>query len=310
MEPMLRGEADAGEHLLAVPGHGARRASGDGLRERRRLGARLLPGRVERGLERLHRDQGFREPVAHGLEARDRTTELHRAPARGYAPRSSIARQAPAIWCATARRPRATAEGHAAGSRRVAPAALPCTRIACRPPSGSTPCTARTSAAAAGTTSRPWLRGRAAQATSSSRARAARAVASPVAWRSLPSMRPGASQAANGGSRTARSARGSSPERRREHVVERRGRRVRGAERAEDDADGVVRLRRGASRASRASRGRRRRRRPRPRREGVRDRPAHRLLHRGALFGVDHSSLPSSRSRRAMMLRCTSAVPP
>ena len=45
-------------------------------------------------------------------------------------------------------------------------------------------------------------------------------------------------------------------------------------------------------------------------REGVRDRPAHRLLHRGALSGVDHSSLPSWRSRRAMMLRCTSAVPP
>ena len=85
MEPVLRGEADAGEHLLAVPGHRARRASGDGLREGGRLGARLLPGRRERGLEGLHRDQAFREPVAHGLESRDRTTELH--PLQSVGPR-------------------------------------------------------------------------------------------------------------------------------------------------------------------------------------------------------------------------------
>ena len=100
------------------------------------------------------------------------------------------------------------------------------------------------------------------------------------------------------------------PERPREDVVERAGGRVRGAERAEDDADGVVglvvkhleppELREDRVDVGPFARGR----------EGVRDRPAHRLLHHGALSGVDHSSLPSCRSRRAMMLRCTSAVPP
>ena len=99
-------------------------------------------------------------------------------------------------------------------------------------------------------------------------------------------------------------------ERRCEHVVERRGRRVRRAECAEHDVDGIVRLVVEHLQPSELcedgidvgafARGR----------EGVRDRPAHRLLHHGAFVGGDHSSLPSSRSRRAMMLRCTSAVPP
>ena len=139
---------------------------------------------------------------------------------------------------------------------------------------------------------------------------AARAVASPVAWRSLPSMRPGGSQAAKRGSRTARSARGSRPSADASTSSSARGRRVRGAERAEHDVDGVVRLvvehlEPSELREDRVDVG--------PfacGREGVRDRSAHRLLHHGALVGVDHSSLPSSRSRRAMMLRCTSAVPP
>jgi hypothetical protein len=77
VERMLRGEADAGEHLLAVSGHRARRASGGGLRECRRVGVRVFPGCGQRRLERLHRHQRVREPVAHGLEPRNRTTELH-----------------------------------------------------------------------------------------------------------------------------------------------------------------------------------------------------------------------------------------
>ena len=135
-------------------------------------------------------------------------------------------------------------------------------------------------------------------------------MASPVAWRSLrlesPRRVPGGERRKEDGEVGARLL----PERRREDVVERGGRRVRGAERAENDADGVVRLvvehlepselREDGVDVGPFACGR----------EGVRDRPAHRPLHHGALCGVDHSSLPSWRSRRAMMLRCTSAVPP
>jgi hypothetical protein len=65
------------------------------LRERRRLGARVIPRRRERGIEGLHRDQGFREAVAHGLKPRDRTTELlalQRVSARQVQHRSAGAR--------------------------------------------------------------------------------------------------------------------------------------------------------------------------------------------------------------------------
>ena len=100
------------------------------------------------------------------------------------------------------------------------------------------------------------------------------------------------------------------PERQREDVVERGGRRVRGAERTKNDVDGVVRrvvehlqpsqLGEDGIDIGAFGRGR----------EGVRDRPAHGLRHHSMFVGVDHSSLPSWRRRRAMMLRCTSAVPP
>jgi hypothetical protein len=100
------------------------------------------------------------------------------------------------------------------------------------------------------------------------------------------------------------------PERRHEDVVERGSRRVRGPKSAEDDVDGVVRhvvehleppeLREDGVDVGSFACGC----------QPVRDRAAHRLLHHRALSGVHHSSLPSWRSRRAMMLRCTSAVPP
>ena len=93
-----------------------------------------------------------------------------------------------------------------------------------------------------------------------------------------------------------------------DHVVEHGCARVRRAERGEDDVDRiarfgvehlqptqrrerVVRLRVGVSR-------------------GALERVAHGCVEEGALAGVHQSSVPRSRRRRAMMFRCTSAVPP
>ncbi len=95
-------------------------------------------------------------------------------------------------------------------------------------------------------------------------------------------------------------------ERRRDHVVERGRRAIAGAERAEHDLDRIGRL--GSQQLQ-----------PLELAEdlidlcvpvGARDRGAQARIHRSPLGGIDHSSLPSSSSRRAMMLRCTSSVPP
>ena len=77
VERVVGGEADAGEHLLAVRRDGAGGAPGDGLRERRGLRPRFVGRGRERGVERLDRDEGVGEPVAHRLEPRDRAAELH-----------------------------------------------------------------------------------------------------------------------------------------------------------------------------------------------------------------------------------------
>ena len=95
-------------------------------------------------------------------------------------------------------------------------------------------------------------------------------------------------------------------ERRRQHVVERRRRAVGGAERAEHDLDRVGRL--GGEHLQPAELPEDLVDRGVP--VGARDRGAHALFHHGPIGGVDHSALPSSSSRRAMMLRCTSTVPP
>ena len=74
---VVGGEADAGQHLLAVRRDGLRGPSGRCLGERGGEGARFVAGRVERRVERLDRDERLGEAVANGLERCDRASELH-----------------------------------------------------------------------------------------------------------------------------------------------------------------------------------------------------------------------------------------
>ncbi len=122
MERVVGGEADAGEHLLAVRGDGARRAPGGGLGERRgdrRAGSSHAAPSVASSA--FDRDQRLGEPVAHGLE---------RARSAGRtAPASSAWRarevEHGAAWPPrsgdpTARRPAATAASQAPSVERRA----------------------------------------------------------------------------------------------------------------------------------------------------------------------------------------------
>src|SRR5581483_9806490 len=68
VERMLGREPDAREHLLTVRRDGARRTTGDGLRERGGDRAGLVPRGGDRGVERFDRDQRLGEAVAYGLE--------------------------------------------------------------------------------------------------------------------------------------------------------------------------------------------------------------------------------------------------
>ena len=112
------------------------------------------------------------------------------------------------------------------------------------------------------------------------------------------------------GSRTARSTRGSNPS---ADVITSSSTvavGVRRTERGEHDVDRVTRL---GARASRAIRAPRARRRPSVLRgiAGALERVAHRRLEQRPLGRrPSRRRSPRSRSRRAMMLRCTSAVPP
>ena len=74
---MLGREADAGEHLLAVARRGAGAATGERLRHRRADGRPVDPCGIERGRCGLDGDERLRQTVAHGLEHRDRASELH-----------------------------------------------------------------------------------------------------------------------------------------------------------------------------------------------------------------------------------------
>ena len=90
MERVVGGEADPREHLLAVRRDGPRRAARRRLGERRRHRPRLVPRGVERRVERLDRHERLGQPVPDGLEPRDRPAELHAAPARASRARASM----------------------------------------------------------------------------------------------------------------------------------------------------------------------------------------------------------------------------
>ena len=178
---MVGGEADPGEHLLAVGRNRARGAPGRRLRERGGERVRLVGGRAQRRLERLRPPRTLRRVGAGRLGTTRSPGRTARAPTRTCARGASIVRLAPRIWCATARRPSATADSHAAASSG-SPAAAPCVRRArCGSPRrdrrrapGAHP--SPTAGTVTARSSDP-----ASHTTSSSRAVATRAVASPTA---------------------------------------------------------------------------------------------------------------------------------
>ena len=106
---------------------------------------RLVGRGAERRVERLDRDERLGEPVAHGLERRDRPAELHpfdRVGAREVEHRPARARRSGARPRAGRRATAVVPRGaRRAGSRPVTPRS---TRTTWKPASGSMPCTART----------------------------------------------------------------------------------------------------------------------------------------------------------------------
>ena len=118
MERVVGGEADAGEHLLAVRGDDAGGAAGlCASRARRSSGrARPTPRRVSPRGPRS-RPASRRVGVAPPGTSRP-AARTARARPRACRARSSIVRHAPAIWCATARRPASTAASHASRAER------------------------------------------------------------------------------------------------------------------------------------------------------------------------------------------------
>ena len=76
VQRVLGGEADAGEHLLGVAGHGARAAAGHRLGQGGGERGAVVPCGVGRGVGGFDGDEAVGEAVAHGLEAGDGAIEL------------------------------------------------------------------------------------------------------------------------------------------------------------------------------------------------------------------------------------------
>ena len=296
-----------GEHLLAVRGDGARGAAGGRLRERGGHRVRFVgrPRRASRRAlrsRRARRRAGGARPGTRAIgrpnctrSTRVRAREVEHRPARA---RDLVRDRAPAERDRRVprvgveprrRRRRRRVDAHDVEAGVGVDAARPARRSTTR---GTV--TAHASDPAPHTTSSSRRRSRA-------RSRARRAHASP-------SMRPGGSHVPNGGSSTARSARGVMPSAATttsSSAVAARVRRARA--RSNTIVDRVVAARRRASRASRARRARRRR----AGRVGAPASASRTVASSSAAFGrVHQSSAPRSSRRRAMMLRCTSAVPP
>ena len=76
MKIVLGGEADAGQHLLAVSSGGMGAPSGQCLGHGRRVGRLIAPGGLQHGLCRLDGHQGLGQPMAHRLKVADGPVEL------------------------------------------------------------------------------------------------------------------------------------------------------------------------------------------------------------------------------------------
>ena len=142
VERVLGGEADAGEHLLAVAGDGAGAAAGDGLGHGRGERRAVVPRRVERGVGRLDGHVGSR-PAGGGRPGRrrwaaelDALEGVRRGPAR-----ASPATRPTSSW-ARARWPAATASAQRPRRRRRA-ATAPSAGDRDQPERGSRPATGR-----------------------------------------------------------------------------------------------------------------------------------------------------------------------
>ena len=290
-----------------------RGAPGGGLRERGGDRTRFVAGRGQGRLERLDRHERLGEPVPDGLEARDRTTELHplqRVGAReiehGAARARDLLRDG-----APAERDRGLPRGPGRDGASSTP------RVGARrarrgsPASGSIPRTGSRSTAASGRvtadSSAP-----ARHTTSSSRAPADARRSRSRPRRRWPSV---------GGTRRVPRAERRQQDRAIRHAARCRAR-TRPRRRARSRRRWRCRAR--GTRSSTASRGSARSISSHPRSARAASIPPLRRRRatarattsrtvssqQAALGGVHHSSLPRSRSRRAMMLRCTSAVPP
>ena len=76
MELVLRGETDARQHLLAVPGRRACGSAGQRLGDGGRGRRVVFPCRAQHGVRRLDGDERLGQAMAHRLELADELTEL------------------------------------------------------------------------------------------------------------------------------------------------------------------------------------------------------------------------------------------
>ena len=114
------GEADAGEHLLAVTGDGTSAAPRGRLCHRGRHRREVEPRGVEDGGRGLERDERLRQAVADGLEAGDRLAELDALECVLASQRQHLARCPDELvrHRELSERDRAGSSGRAAGRRR------------------------------------------------------------------------------------------------------------------------------------------------------------------------------------------------
>ena len=151
VERVLGGEADAGEHLLAVPGDQPGAAPGDGLGDRGRERRAVVPRRAPRRRRRPRWRRGCRP--AGGARPGSRRWAGRTGCARGRASRasSSIVRDAPTSSWARARWPAATAS---AQSPAPPTPSTPPTGTSTSPSAGSSPATGRSSSVVRAATAR------------------------------------------------------------------------------------------------------------------------------------------------------------
>ena len=77
VQRMLGREPDAGQHLLAMTGRLRAERPANAFAMAAETGEGVFPGGIEEGVGCLQGNEAFRQPVPDGLEAPDRTAELH-----------------------------------------------------------------------------------------------------------------------------------------------------------------------------------------------------------------------------------------